>query len=197
MNLQRSLNPKPVLSFGWHKVNNFFQWLTGKRKQLIAKVGIACTTALRRISLPTCDSSFSFQPWIFPHTRSFMKIRLAFLFLPTTVGKSRYLSYSFISRMPNKTLMVSLVAEETEMLKKSVILFLFICCLEAFSYSSRIFWMHCISPNCAWKNNRLSSTKNSWEIFGPFLQRENPRILFSWTTFFMRPVNPSEHKRKR
>ena len=112
--------------------------------------------------LPNWNSIFSFHPWIFPHTRYLIKFKLAFFFfffLPTTIGKPRYFSYSFISGTPNSTLIVSLVAGETDLLNKSVVFSLLICCLEALSYTSRIFLIQFISPNWARQNNRLSLAK--------------------------------------
>ena len=118
---------------------------TGKRKQLIAKVGIACTTALRRTSLLACDNNFSFHPWIFPHTLSLMKFRLVLLFLPTTVGRPKYFSYSLISGTPRKIFMSFFVVMFTTLLKKRVVVSLLIHCSEAFSYRSKIPWMALIS----------------------------------------------------
>ena len=170
LNLQRSLIPKPPSSLGWQRSSHFFQWIflwsahwlhqnfliiislswqrpIGNRKHLIANVGMTCTTALRKTSLPAWDSNFSFYPWIFPHTHSLIKFKLAFWFLPTIAGKPRYFWYSFNSRTPNNTLIVYLVVVKTDLLKKKVVLSLFICCPEAFSYTSRIFLIQFISPN--------------------------------------------------
>ena len=118
---------------------------TGKRKQLIAKVGIACTMALRRTSFPACDNIFSFHPWIFPHTLSLMKFRLALLFLPTTAGRPKYFSYYLISGTPRKFFMSFFTAMDTVLLKKRVVSSLLIRCPEAFSYNSRISCMAWIS----------------------------------------------------
>ena len=43
----------------------------------------------------------------------------------------------------------------------------------------------------------MSSAKNKWEIIRPPLQRENPWIFPSFTTFWISPFNPSEHKRNK
>ena len=118
---------------------------TDKQKQLIAKVGIACTTILRRTSLLAYDNIFSFHPWIFPHTLSLMKFRLAFLFLPTTARRPKYFSYSLISKTPRKFFMSFFTAMDTVLLKKRVVFSLLIRCPEAFSYNSRISCMAWIS----------------------------------------------------
>ena len=144
LNLQRSLNPMPPSTLGLHKVSYFFQCIflwsplsphqnsrittsmslqrpTGKRKQFIANVGIACTTTLRRTSLLACDNNFSFHPWIFLHTLSLMKFRLALMFLTTTTGRPKYFSYSLISRTPRKFFMSFFVVTGTTLLKKRVV----------------------------------------------------------------------------
>jgi len=123
LNLHRSLKPIPPFNFDLHKISHFFQCIlrlspryphqnfriiisislqrpTGKRKQFMAKVGIAYATALMRTSFPACDSNFSFHPWIFPHTLSFIKFKLALLFCPTIAGRPKYFSYSFILGTP-------------------------------------------------------------------------------------------------
>jgi hypothetical protein len=57
--------------------NNFV-----KSKQDIAYVGIACATALIKISLPAFDNSFSFHRWIFFHTLSFKYANIFYLERP-------------------------------------------------------------------------------------------------------------------
>ena len=105
LNLHRSLNHNPPSAFGIQRTSHFFQWIfllspiyprqnfqirisiswqrsTGKRKQLIAKMGMAWTIAFKKTFFPACDGNFSLQPCNLPQTLFFFLFRLAFFFLP-------------------------------------------------------------------------------------------------------------------
>ena len=103
----------------------------------MAKVGMAWTTDLRRISLPTYDNNFSFQPYFFPHTQSLMKFKLALLFFPTTTRNPKYFAYSLTSGTPRTSWIECFVAVETFVPKNRVVLDLSTCYPEALSYLSR------------------------------------------------------------
>ena len=155
------LNPKPPPNLGLQSLSQFIQWILcllsspphqnflimissslqrelGSRKQLITYVGIACATALTRISLPACDSIFSPHPCITRHTLSFMLLKEAFLFLPTKEGMPRYFSNSFISGMLSITCMAFFVSSSTFLLKQIVVLSWFNFCPDSTSYFYRI-----------------------------------------------------------
>ena len=80
----------------------YWQRINGILKELIVKIGIACTTNF--IKPLTCDRSFSPHPWNFLQTLSFVFVNLSLLFLPTWDGRTKYLSNCFISGTPNKFL---------------------------------------------------------------------------------------------
>ena len=63
----------------------------GSRKQLIVYVGIACATALMRISFPSIERSLPFQPASFCPTLSFKIAKTWFFDLPMREGRPRYL----------------------------------------------------------------------------------------------------------
>uniref|UniRef100_A0A8R7U1G0 Uncharacterized protein n=1 Tax=Triticum urartu TaxID=4572 RepID=A0A8R7U1G0_TRIUA len=102
----RSLNPKPPIFFVFVIFSQLAQcilfslstWLHQylfiillnsshrvlvRSKQAMEYTGIACATALMRISFPPFDRSFSFHPWIFFHTLSFTYSKVLALALPT------------------------------------------------------------------------------------------------------------------
>ena len=156
LNFWRSLNPKPPKSFGWHKELHLdqclFLWfprcphqnflikdsisshrVMGILKQPIAKVGIACMTALRRISRLAWDSSYSFHPWSFAKTCSLMNNKLAFLYLPTREGRPRYFSWCLDSWTPKNSLIRLSIKGGVYLLKNRPVLFWLSCWPEAFS----------------------------------------------------------------
>ena len=189
----------PPKAFGLHKVSQFFQWIfrwsplcphpnffiiisisfnnpDESLKQLIAKVGIAWTTAFKSTSLPTYERSFSFQPYNLLHTLSLMKLRLTFLFLPTTAGSPRYFSYSHTSLTPKRSRISTFLPSGVDLLKNIVVFSLFNFYPEACLYKLKMHWITSKSLIVERQKRRVSSAKNKWVIFGPFLQREKPLI---------------------
>ena len=98
-----------------------WQSLFGSLKQLIAKAGIACVTALIRISFPAWESSFSFHPFSLLHTLSFIWEKLIILFCPTKEGSPKYFSYCFMTGTPSISLISTCVASGVPLLKKIVV----------------------------------------------------------------------------
>jgi hypothetical protein len=65
----------------------------GNWNTLIVYVGIACITALRRISFPAWERNFSFHPLIRSQIFPFMSVKVLTLDFPTKAGRPRYFSY--------------------------------------------------------------------------------------------------------
>ena len=156
LNFWRSLNPMPPMIFGRQRVLHLDQWIfrwfprwphqnlrtscsmslhnvVGSLKQLMANVGITWITAFSSTSRPAWERSCSFQPCNLLHTRSLINLRLALLFLPTSVGRPRYFSYCLTSWAPRILVIWSMVSDRVDLLKKREVLDLFNCCPEALS----------------------------------------------------------------
>ena len=156
LNFCNSLNPIPPRALGRQSVLHFdqcmFLWfprwphqnfrisysmslhnVTGSLKQLMAKVGMACTTTFNSTSLPAWERSCSFHPCNLAQTRSLMNIRLAFLFLPTKVGRLRYFSSYLTSWTPRQLVIKAMDSIEVDLLKKREVFDLFNCWPEALS----------------------------------------------------------------
>lgn len=111
----RSQNPSPPFFFDSPFLNQLLHWiflssclcphqnlamredislqsLLGNLKTLIAKVGIAWTTVLRKICLLAYDRKESFQLLILYQTLSFMFLNVLYLDLPIMAGRPRCLS---------------------------------------------------------------------------------------------------------
>lgn len=77
----------------------------GNIKQLIAYVGIACMTALMRISLPACDKNFSFHPCKRRKILSLISLNASFLERPRMGGSPKYLSNLVEVEVPKNDVM--------------------------------------------------------------------------------------------
>ena len=75
------------------------QRLSGSLKTLIVYAGMACATALMRISLLACENTFSFHPNSLLSNLSF-NARKVFFDLSTKEGRPRYVSCCFITSAP-------------------------------------------------------------------------------------------------
>ena len=160
-------------------------------------MGIACTTALIRISLPTCESNFASHPCNFLQTFSFMKLKLAFFLLPAKDDNPRYFSYCLISSTPKACLMCSLVSFEVSLLKKMMVLFRLICWSEQLPYTSSISKILLHSYSVALQKRRLSSKKRRCVSLGLFLHKAYP-LMSPWlVTWDIRPFNPSVHSKNK
>ena len=146
----------------------------GCLKQLMEYVRIACTTALIRISLPACESNFFSHPCNFLQTLSFIKLKLAFFFLPTKDGNRRYFSYCLIFGTPKACLICCLNPSAVSLLKKMVVLFRLICWPEQLPYISRISKILLHSCSVALQIKRLSSAKRRCVSLGLFLDKADP-----------------------
>ena len=63
----------------------------GIRKIIIQYIGIACNTTFTITFLPNIDRILPLQQFIFFHTLSLIKLKIAFLLLPTQDENPRYL----------------------------------------------------------------------------------------------------------
>ena len=141
-------------------------------------------TALRRISRPTWESNYSFQPWSLVKTFSLMNIRLAFLCFPNKDGRPRYFSCCLISWTPRKSLIWPRIFGGVDLLKNRPVLFRCNCWPKAFSWTFSRVWIFWHSSRGALQKTKLSLAKNRWVSLGPFLQMDTPRIWPASVFFF-------------
>lgn len=131
----------------------------GSLKQLMENVGIAYTTAFSNTSRPAWERSSSFQLCNLAHIFSLMNLRLAFLFLPTRVGRPRYFLYCLTSYTSRRLVICPMVSVEVDLLKKRMVLDLFSCWPEAFSKLPKSSWILWHSEVVDLLKSKLSSTK--------------------------------------
>lgn len=147
----------PPCNLGLHKSVHFTQWIfllsprcpqknlrirdsischsvNGSLKQIIVYVGRAWVIDLIKISLLAWDKSLASQPCNFFHICCLMCVKFSFLFPPTREGRPKYFSYCYTTITPIISLIMVCLSAVVDLLKKSVVFVLLICCPEARSY---------------------------------------------------------------
>lgn len=80
-------------------------------------------------------------------------------------------------------MILDFISSSIALLKKILVLSLFICYLDAYSYKANAFWMTFKSNIFALQNDKLSLAEIKWETSGPDFHKEKPLIKSSLATF--------------
>ena len=134
----------------------------GNRNTLIVYIGIACTTALSRISFSTWKRNFSFHPVIRSQILHFISVKALIPNLSIRAESPRYFSYRRVGFTLATATIWSLVFVLVFLLKKREVFSLFSLCPEADSYICKTFCICNHSKMVALQKSKLSSAKNKW-----------------------------------
>lgn len=217
LNTHKSLKLSPHFLFWSHIFCQLIQWIlllsflcpyqnfvimtsnsehipVGKRKQLIEYVEIEMVTALIRISLPPCESKFSFQFWSFCHTFCFISVKAFVLDLSTAGGNPKYFSYYWTPFTPHNYSNSFFLSIEIFPLKIIAVFSLLIFWPEACSYLANSAWIFIFSLTSASQKITISSAKSRWLIKGALMQILILEISclkvasFDWISLFFPPL---------
>ena len=152
---------------------------------------------LIKISLLACDNSFASYPCNLFQIYCLICVNLSFLLRPTSEGRPGYFSYGWTTVTSSIPLITVCISSVLELLTKSVVFVLSICCPKAHSYLAKI-------PSKLWhslyldlqKKIKLSFEKRRCVSLGLFWQSETPLISPFVAALFIKPCSLLVHMRK-